>query len=185
MMIKEEGIELFPLFIDYGQKASKPEWHACQTVHKNLNLPTPVKVDISGFGSLILSGLTSAEKSVKEEAFTPGRNLLFILVGSAYAFQVGANAVSIGLLNEKYSLFPDQAMAFINSAEAAIKLALGKTIKIVVPLSEFSKADVISIAKTYGVTGTYSCHAGTEVFCGECISCLELQGAIRPKKEDE
>lgn len=184
MMIKEEGLEFFPLFINYGQKAALHEWEACQTVHEKLKLPKPVKVDISGFGNLILSGLTSLDRNVKDDAFTPGRNLLFLLVGSAYAFQVGAIAVSIGLLNEKYSVFPDQKVAFIDSAETTIKLALGKTIKIVVPLSEFSKADVLSIAKMHGVTGTYSCHAGTKTFCGECISCLELQGAIRQYKED-
>ena len=33
VMMREEGIEQFPLFIDYGQRAAKREWDTCQEVH--------------------------------------------------------------------------------------------------------------------------------------------------------
>ena len=177
VMMNEEGIDIFPLFINYGQKALQNEWEACEGLHKRLGLPAPVKMDIFGFGNIILSGLTSIEKNVKIDAFTPGRNLLFLTMASAYAFQVGASAVSIGLLDERYSLFPDQKQDFIQNAERTIELAMERTIHIVTPLSEFSKLDVVSLARERGIIGTYSCHTGQEVPCGKCISCLELQGA--------
>ena len=62
-------------------------------------------MDVSDFGRVIYSGLTSSDKDIKAEAFTLGRNLLFLLMGGAYAFQVGAEAVAIGLLAERFSLF--------------------------------------------------------------------------------
>lgn len=177
VMMREEGIEIFPLFVNYGQKALQNEWEACEVLHKRLRLPAPVKMDISGFGGVILSGLTSIEKNVKTDAFTPGRNLLFLIIASAYAFQVGASAVSIGLLNEAYSLFPDQKQDFIQSAERTIELAMGRSIRIITPLSEFSKPDVVSLARDKGIIGTYSCHTGQELPCKNCISCLEMHGA--------
>jgi len=176
-LAQEEGVQLHPLFIDYGQRAAQREWEACRLVHERLGLPTPTRMDVSGFGSIICSGLTSDKKDVKEDAFTPGRNMLFLLLGSAYAFQVEARAVAIGLLSEQYHLFPDQRASFIEQAERAMEAALGRTVRILLPLFDFSKADVIRLAKEKGILGTYSCHAGTDPPCGKCISCLEIAGA--------
>lgn len=177
VLAQEEGVQVHPLFIDYGQRAAQREWEACRFVHERLGLPAPTRMDLSGFGRVITSGLTSDQKDMKDNAFTPGRNLFFLLVGSAYAFQVGASAVAIGLLSEKYSLFPDQRGSFIEQAERAVEAALGRTIRFVTPLFEFSKADVLKLAKEKGIHGTYSCHAGTDPPCGECISCVEIRGA--------
>lgn len=178
VLAQEEGIQVYPLFIDYGQRAAQREWESCSLVHERLGLSTPTRVDLSGFGRIIFSGLTSDKKNVKDDAFTPGRNLLFLLIGSAYASQVGASAVAIGLLSERYSLFPDQRSSFIKQTERVVKAALGRTVRIVTPLFEFSKADVLKLAKERGIRGTYSCHAGTDPPCGQCISCLETHGII-------
>lgn len=174
VLAREESIEVYPLFIDYGQRAREKEWVTCQQVHARLGLPAPTRMDLSGFGKVICSGLTSEELDVKADAFTPGRNLMFLLMGSAYAYQVGASTVSVGLLAERFSLFPDQRTEFIEQAEHAIEAALGRRIKVVMPLAEFSKADVVRLAQEKGIGGTYSCHAGDSVPCGRCISCLEF-----------
>lgn len=174
VMAREEGVEVYPLFIDYGQRAARKEWDTCQRVHAQLRLPTPTRMDVSGFGRVIHSGLTSTSLDVKEDAFTPGRNLMFLLMGSAYAYQVGAPTVSIGLLAERFSLFPDQRSEFLAQAERAIEAALGRRIRVVTPLAEFSKADVIKLAQEKGISGTYSCHVGGGEPCGHCISCLEF-----------
>lgn len=173
VMAREEGLDVYPLFIDYGQRTSKKEWETCRRVHAELGLPSPTKMDLSGFGQVIRSGLTSREMDVKEDAFTPGRNLLFLLMGCSYAHQVGASTVAIGLLSERFSLFPDQRSDFIKQAERAIKMALGRHVVVVMPLSEFSKADVVELAREKGINGTYSCHTGSNRPCGKCISCLE------------
>lgn len=174
LLAQEEGASIFPLFIDYGQKAADREWMACKLTHKNLGLPHPQKMDLSGFGQVILTGLTSPEKDVKTEAFTPGRNLLFLLAGTSYAYQRGADAVAIGLLAEKFSLFPDQKEAFLEKAEKALEAAVGKSIRILAPLFDFNKADVCKLAQAKGIKGTYSCHNGGENPCGACIACLEF-----------
>lgn len=174
VLIREEGVEVYPLFIDYGQRAAQREWETSQRVHAQLGLPTPTRMDLSGFGRVIRSGLTSEELDVKADAFTPGRNLMFLLMGSAYAYQVGASTIAVGLLAERFSLFPDQRSEFIEQAECAIAAALGRRIKVVMPLAEFSKADVVKLAQEKGITGTYSCHAGGSQPCGQCISCLEF-----------
>lgn len=174
VMAREEGVDVYPLFIDYGQRSGQREWNTCQRVHAQLGLPLPTRTDLSGFGRVIQSGLTSSELDVTDDAFTPGRNLLFLLMGSAYAYQVGANTVAVGLLAERFSLFPDQRQDFLSKAERAIEAALGRLIRVVTPLAEFSKADVVKLAQEKNITDTYSCHVGDIQPCGKCIACLEF-----------
>ncbi|MCK5225987.1 MAG: 7-cyano-7-deazaguanine synthase [Planctomycetes bacterium] len=171
----EQNISVFPLFIDYGQRSVEMEWKACCNVHEKIKTPEPIRMDISGFGKVILSGLTSELLYIRENAFTPCRNLLFLVAGASYAYQLGVDSVAIGLLSEQFSLFPDQREDFIRSAEDTITSALGKKINITTPLSEFSKDDVVKLAHQKGLTNTYSCHAGGLRACGKCISCLEFQ----------
>lgn len=175
VLTREEGLQLHPLFLDYGQRAARAEWAACRRVHADLRLPSPTRMDISGFGSVIRSGLTSTDLDVRANAFTPTRNLLFLVVAGAFACEVGADTVAIGLLAERLSLFPDQRADFVDKAETAIASALNQPIRIVTPLMEFSKADVIQLAQSKGITGTYSCHAGGSRPCGRCIACYEFE----------
>ncbi|MCI1278998.1 MAG: 7-cyano-7-deazaguanine synthase [Nitrospira sp.] len=176
VLTKEEGMTQFPLFIDYGQLGRDKELQACQMNFKRYGLPEPKMAPLSGYGGLLSSGLTDPNKHILKEAFLPCRNLMFLTVGAAYAFQCGASAVGIGLLDEAFSLFPDQTKSFLSDAEALLSKALGKSIRVITPLITFSKADVLRIAKAKGITGTYSCHAGTDVPCGQCVACREYIG---------
>jgi 7-cyano-7-deazaguanine synthase len=118
--------------------------------------------------------LTDVSLDLVEDAFTPGRNMLFLLVAAAHAVRVGADAVSIGLLHEDRSLFPDQTQKFIASAEATLSVALGKPIKVLTPLADFHKEDVVALATAKGIHDTYSCHGGGPIPCGRCIACREF-----------
>src|SRR3989339_1296659 len=169
VLIKEEKIEQFPLFIDYGQLCKNAEWKTCRKVHKKFKLSMPEKLDIGGFGKLIHSGLTNKKLRLNEDAFLPGRNLLFLLVASSYAYQMNSNAVAIGLLTEKYHLFPDQTELFIKESESLINKTMNRNIKILTPLMKFSKIDVIKMTEKRGIKETYSCHAGIYPPCGKCV----------------
>jgi 7-cyano-7-deazaguanine synthase len=164
------------LFIDYGQLGRERELKACRANLHRHNLPPPEVASIGGYGALLPSGLTDPSKHVLEDAFLPCRNLLFLTLGAAYAYQRGASAVSIGLLDEAFSLFPDQTRQFVADSQELLSRGLGKSIILVTPLMSFSKAQVVGIAKSRGITGTYSCHAGTEPPCGKCVACREYIG---------
>lgn len=173
-LAKEEGLTQFPLFIDYGQRARDQEYAACLQGMVRLGLPKPMTANLGGFGQLIRSGLTDRTQRVYEDAYTPGRNLLFLLAGAAYAAKIGADAVSIGLLHEDTSLFPDQTGSFLRSAEATLELAVSKPVRVLAPLAGFHKRDVVLLAEEKGLTGSYSCHLGEPEPCGECIACREF-----------
>lgn len=174
-MALEEGVEQFPLFVDYGQRARDKEFAACAEAMRRIGLPPPKVADLPGFGKLVPSGLTNEKLHILDDAFTPGRNMLFLLLGAAYAVTVKADTVAIGLLHEDSSLFPDQTALFLVEAERMLSLCLGQKVSVIAPLASFHKVDVVALAKLKGISGTYSCHSGAEEPCGDCIACNEFK----------
>lgn len=187
ILLKEEKIEQIPVFINYGQLAAKNEWITCKKNFSELNLPTPTYVDLKGYGNQINSGITDPSKDIFKEAFLPGRNMLFLLTGAAISLNNGGSFVSIGLLSEAFSIFPDQRKQFLDSMETTLELALGKRIKIMTPVYEFSKVDSIVLAKNMGmdIEKTYYCHRGRKKPCGICISCKERLDAMKIIEQNE
>ena len=177
LMAQEEGVALFPLFVDYGQLGASKEWAACQRLHEQFGLPKVTRMDLSGFGKTIPSGLTDPGLRINEDAFLPGRNLLFAVAGAAHAFTLGADSIALGLLDPANHLFPDQTKRFVEKCEKMIEIAMGKRIAVLTPLIEFSKSDVLIMARARGVQDAYSCHAGGDTFCGVCVACVEIANA--------
>jgi 7-cyano-7-deazaguanine synthase len=173
VLAARNNVATHPLFIDYGQLCVEREWSACLYVHKKHALPMPIRMGLGGFGRLIPSGLTDSSRDVVEDAFLPCRNLLFAVCGASYAYSQNADCVALGLLDESAAIFPDQTREFLEAAEEMIHTATGRSIRVVAPLLSVSKAEVLAMAASLGVLGTYSCHRGTAVPCGQCISCLE------------
>ena len=172
----EEGIELLPLFVDYGQLAATKELTACRNNFRDLGFPDPEIINLSGFGRTIKSGLTCESKDIFLDAFLPGRNMLFLLVGAAYAYQKNAKSVAIGLLREDAALFSDQTRQFLSMAEDLLGLILEHPIQVLAPLMSMTKAETVALAKAKGVSGTWSCHKGGPKPCGLCIACREYEG---------
>jgi 7-cyano-7-deazaguanine synthase len=177
LMAHEEGIVINPLFVDYGQLSSNREWNACEQLHERYGLPLVKRMDVSGFGRIVPSGITDPTMRINEDAFLPGRNLLLLLCGAAYAYSVQADGVAIGLLNPEDCLFPDQTLDFLRKTEDMIETAMKKRITVLAPLIEFTKADILSLATARGLQDTYSCHAGGNEPCGKCVACIEIANA--------
>jgi len=175
LLIKKSGLSALPIFVDYGQINKRLEFGALSDAASIHGFPAPIAVDVSGFGKVIRTGLTDPGKRVNEDAFTPNRNLLFVTIGSAVAFSRGINNVVLGLLSEQTAIFPDQTDSFLTLANSAISESLGHSTRIICPLRDYEKADVVRLAGELGIRRYYSCHSGTEVPCGKCIACLEYQ----------
>jgi 7-cyano-7-deazaguanine synthase len=180
LLAKEAGAAQYPLFFDYGQLAAKQEWKACLAVHERFGLPRPVKMDLSGFGRTVPSGLSTQSLRINEDAFLPCRNLVFLVAGGSYAYAKKASAVMIGLLNEAQRIFPDQSAVFLTETEKLLEKALaGVRIRAIAPLMNLTKRDVLRLAEKRGISGTYSCHSGRTTPCGLCVSCKEMENARR------
>lgn len=183
-LIEKQGDTICPLFIDYGQLAAKKEWEACQQLLSDCDFPKAERIDVTGFGRAIPSGLTDRTKDIYKDAFLPCRNLLFLTLAASYAHTRGCKAIAIGLLDEKSHLFPDQTEEFIVNTNFAINSALNSNYVVLTPLIQFSKSDVIKLAEKYQIPlqKTYSCHSGDDTYCGKCVSCKEILSSGEKEK---
>lgn len=177
-LLELENQKQYPLFIDYGQLSSIKEWEACKKVLSKSDLPAPTKIDLAGFGRLIKSGITDNSKDIYNDAFLPGRNLLFLVVAASYAYQNGVKNIAIGLLTNEAYLFPDQTGEFLVNSNFAINSAFGDYFTILTPLINFNKKETIRLAEKYSLPlkKTYSCHSGRDTYCGKCVACEEIIG---------
>jgi len=176
LMIKAEGITQYPLFIDYGQLGLKRELAACRRIVKDRRLPQPIVISVASWGKTVGSGITSASFRIFEDAFLPGRNMLFLLIAASYAYRVRASSVAIGLLSDETAIFPDQSRNFCDRMQDMLSLALDRQFTILTPLKSMVKRDIVQAARVLGVKGTYSCHSGQVKPCGVCVACREYIG---------
>jgi len=179
---KNEDHEVLPLHINYDQLAKDKEWKACKSICEYFSL-VPFRMEVTGLGKLP-SGLTNINLDIFEDAFLPTRNLTFLTLAAAYAYSMNTDTIAIGLL--KTHDFPDQTKEFVKKAQISISEALGKEMKILAPLIDLDKRDVLRVAKEYNIPNvTYYCHSGTDIPCGKCISCKERQVAESALKENK
>lgn len=172
-LLKRQNIRTLPVFINYGQKNLERELGSLLKNVTKHRFPKPVIIDLPGFGKVIQTGLTDPDKRVLEDAFTPNRNLLFLTLAASVAFTKCASSLVLGFLSETTAIFPDQSDRFLRAAENAISESLGVSMRIVCPLRDMVKADVVRISRELGIEHSYSCHSGTPEPCGKCIACLE------------
>jgi 7-cyano-7-deazaguanine synthase len=172
LLLKKEGYEVNPVHINYGHLAEEKEWVSCQRVAKHLGITAPVKMDVTGM-ALLPSGLVNNKLHIEKDAFLPTRNLLFAVMGSAYAYSISADIVAMGILANP--IFPDQSKGFLDMAQNCVSMALGRKVKLLTPFISLDKREIIQLAAKHSLPFeiTYYCHAGTEQPCGICISCQE------------
>ena len=172
LLLKRDGHDVHPVHIDYTHFAEEHEWRSCQNICDYLGVNKPIRFGIRGL-DCIPSSLVRRGLDIERDAFLPARNLLFVTLGSAYAFSIGCDVVALGILANP--IFPDQKVEFFQVAEECVGSALGRRIKILTPLVKLDKRETLKLAKKYRMPLelTYFCHAGGDAPCGICISCKE------------
>ncbi len=113
--------------------------------------------------------------------FVPGRNIFFLTIAAAYAYQQKIRHLVAGVCQTDYSGYPDCRDSTIKSLQATLKLGLEYDIIIHTPLMWKSKAETIKKMEKLGglelYKFTHTCYKGERPACGECFACkLRLNG---------
>ena len=113
--------------------------------------------------------------------FVPGRNILFLTLTAAYAYQKNIRHIVIGVSQTDYSGYPDCREATIISLQHTLKLGLEYDIKIHTPLMWKNKSETIKMMQELGglelYKYTHTCYKGERPACGTCFACeLRLAG---------
>lgn len=191
-MARADGYDCYALAFDYGQR-HRAELHAARNVAE-ISGAIEYKViplDLTAIGG---SALTDANIAVPDHSDAPGipvtyvpaRNTVFLSIALGWAEVLGAESIFIGVNAVDYSGYPDCRPDFIQAFETLANLATkagveGGGLRIVTPLIDLSKADIIRKGIALGVdyAQTVSCYQADDVgqACGRCDSCfLRRQG---------
>jgi 7-cyano-7-deazaguanine synthase len=186
-----EGYEVYSLTFNYGQRHAS-ELKAAHRVAGALGVKEHliIDLDLRKIGGSALTDAIEVPKgrSAKEMrkgipvTYVPARNTIFLSYALAWAEQLMAEDIFIGVTAIDYSGYPDCRPEYIRAFEQMANLALKATvegrmrIKIHTPLIRLSKGQIIRKGMELGVDYrlTHSCYDPTPKgkACGQCDSCL-------------
>jgi 7-cyano-7-deazaguanine synthase len=120
-------------------------------------------------------------------SYVPARNLMFYSIAAHYAEYLGTRWIIGGHNLHDVKFFKDASKDYIEKLNALFKegclLCNGKAYKILLPLSEMSRKEIIRLAikLEIPIEHTWSCHREGNAHCGQCYACkqrLEAFGSL-------
>lgn len=192
------GYEIAALHLNYGQRTQQRELKAFNDICDYYKVSKRLVVDVSflaQIGGSSLTDMTMDVPPVKLEegeipnSYVPFRNANILAIATSWAEVLGAKALVIGAMEGDSSGYPDCRKVFFEAFERTIATGTkpGTEIKIITPLIDLTKAEIISQGLELGVPFelTWSCYKESEKACGECESCaLRLRGFRMAGSED-
>jgi 7-cyano-7-deazaguanine synthase len=179
-----KGYDCECLIFDYGQRHRK-EIGSAKRIAKLRGVPFRiVSFRMPWKGSALLDKNMAVPKGRRigkniPSTYVPSRNTIFLSFGVSFAEVIGASAVFIGANAVDYSGYPDCRPRHFRIFNELIKSGTKagvekKNIKVLAPLVDMTKADIIRLGKKLGVPfgQTWSCYSGNRRPCNKCDSCV-------------
>ncbi|WP_457743974.1 7-cyano-7-deazaguanine synthase QueC [Sulfurimonas sp.] len=188
-MMRDEGYEIIAVHFNYDQRTEAKELECFKNVAKSLDVKESYILDLDFFKQLGASALTDKTIDVPTNGveagvpvtYVPFRNGIFLSMAAAIAEKEGASVISIGVVEEDSSGYPDCRENYIGAMQNAINLGIKDetNIEIKMPLVHLKKSEIVQEALKLHVPLelTWSCYKNEEKACGVCDSCrLRLNG---------
>lgn len=185
----ELNVEL-ALTFNYGQKSALQEIEASKRIceyygikHEVIKLDWLKNITTTSLVSdtEVPTGeeLTDGNNSMKS-VWVPNRNGLFLNIAGSFADSYGYNYILIGANKEEAQTFSDNTQEFINAVNEEFEYSTQNVPKVVAPLINYNKNDIVMLALSNGVPLelTRSCYQGGEKHCGICESCVRLKKSL-------
>ncbi len=188
-MIKKDGYEVIAVHFNYDQRTQNKELESFNNICDDLDVASRYVLNLDFFKQLGASALTDKSIDVPTggiEAgvpvtYVPFRNGIFLSMAAAIAEKEGASVISIGVVEEDSSGYPDCRSEYINSMQNSINLGTKDetNITISMPLVNLKKSQIVQ--KSLDIQAplhlTWSCYKNEDKACGVCDSCrLRLNG---------
>jgi 7-cyano-7-deazaguanine synthase len=181
-LLTRAGIEIQPIFFDYGQHCARIEWAKVNELLPKQVLP-PERLDISDIfvGSasrMIMEADLWSDRVSDDDLYLPYRTMLFFAAAAARSQTLKILDVYSGFLNSNHAKEIDCSTSFMNGLEE-LSRGVG-AVRFHAPFREKTKADVVRLALELGVPigRTFSCQASSAFPCGACPNCVERLNAL-------
>ncbi len=187
---KEEYGICLALTFDYGQKSAEQEIEASSKICKYYGLKHEV-IKLDWLKNITHTALV-ADKHIPQgqdlkdsvqsakNVWVPNRNGLFLNIAAAFADGEDYDYILIGANKEEGQTFPDNSAEFIERVNAEFEFSTRKHPKVIAPLINFDKNDIVKQALKNKIPLEYvrSCYSDTAKHCGVCESCMRLKNAL-------
>lgn len=177
---KREFGHVEALSFDYGQRhraeldAASRIAHLADVNHRMLT--------VASLRELGGGGLTSDTTPIDEylenglpTSFVPGRNVLFLTLAAAFAYQREIHHLVTGVCQTDYSGYPDCRAETIAAVQLAVSLGMDTRFYIHTPLMWLTKAESVHLARDVGAMDalaySHTCYNGDFPPCGKCPAC--------------
>lgn len=167
---------------DYGQR-HKIELQAAKDVADMAGSSLTI-LPISALSALGGNSLTDSSIEVAHEvaegelpnSFVPGRNLLFLTLAAAAAYQRGIKDLVTGVCQTDFSGYPDCRRDTMDSLEKTLQLGMEMSVRIHTPLMWLTKAQTVLLAEELpgcmdAMAKSHTCYEGQRPPCGQCPAC--------------
>jgi len=188
-IMKEQGYEIIAVHFNYDQRTQTKELECFHKICEDLDVKEKYVLDLDFFKQLGASALTDKSLDVptggvKEGVpitYVPFRNGIFLSMAGAIAEKEGAEIITIGVVEEDSSGYPDCRESYIKSMQESINLGTKDetVIEIKMPLVHLKKSEIVkeSLKLNVPLGLTWSCYKNEDKACGVCDSCrLRLNG---------
>ncbi len=173
---------VFALSFDYGQR-HRIELECAATIAKKAGVPhTILPIDtfrVLGASALIGDGDVNGHDATNPHlpaSFVPGRNLVFMTLAAALAYQKGIHNLVTGVAEADFSGYPDCRQNTLNALAFTLGLGMEWDIRIHAPLMTLTKADTVRLVIQLGgleaLADSHTCYEGFRPPCGKCPACL-------------
>lgn len=180
---------------DYGQKSFQKEYEASKNIadyygikHECIkldwlkNITNTALVSIESIPELEQEALNDRLKTQEsmKSVWVPNRNGLFINIAASFADSFEYDYIVIGANKEEAATFSDNSAQFINDMNKVLETSTNYDIKVIAPLIEFDKNEIVKKAVELDVPMNLinSCYNSTQKHCGRCESCGRLKRAL-------
>ena len=196
-MKKNDGYEIIGVHFNYDQRTQEKELKCFNDICDDLKVKQKYILDLDFFKQLGASALTDKSIDVPTNGledgvpvtYVPFRNGIFLSMAAAIAEKEGAEVISIGVVEEDSSGYPDCRFDYIKSMQESINLGTKDETNITIdmPLVKLQKSQIVKKALEIDVPLelTWSCYKNEDEACGVCDSCrLRLNGFKLAGKND-
>ncbi len=196
-MMKQKGYEIIGVHFNYDQRTQSKELECFEKICDDLGVIERYVLDLDFFSKLGASALvdknievpTSGLEDGVPVTYVPFRNGIFLSMAAAIGEKEGASVISIGVVEEDSSGYPDCRKTYIKAMQDAINLGTKDETNITIdmPLVDMKKSQIVTEALKLDVPleHTWSCYKNEDLACGICDSCrLRLRGFELAGKKD-
>jgi 7-cyano-7-deazaguanine synthase len=189
-----EGLEVYALTFDYGQKHVK-EVDFARNVCSAMGIPHKI-IDITAINELISgSSLTSnievpeghyADENMKSTV-VPNRNMILLSLAVGYATSIKASKVFFGAHGGDHHVYPDYRPDFVKKMNEVCAVANYDFVEVVTPYLTSNKTEILrdGLKMKLDYALTWTCYNGRKKACGRCGSCVERLEAFEENQAED